>query len=118
MIKILFGTLLIFWGILDGLKYYIQGQKIRSHKSAKGQSRKFINIAVGSDMSRLIYGIFIGDIFIISTSIVALVCMLFMWEQIRRWYPYKMRGCANFKRPNIFLYTINSILPNRIRRRL
>lgn len=117
-LKQIFGILLVATGILDGWKYGLQGNKIRHNKSAKGMSRMFMNFALSQDITKLIYGIIIKDIYIIIISIVALVFMSYMWEQIRIYYPYKTRGLSNFHRPNILIYIWNSLLPNKIRRRL
>jgi len=117
-IKEFFGELLIITSIFDAFKYNLQARKIQKAKTARSMSRKFINFALINDFVKLGYGIIIHDWFIICSSILALICMIDLWWQIYWWYPYRMRGCSNFKRPNIFLYTINSILPNRIRKRL
>lgn len=118
LLKDLFGILLIFTGIGDAIKYSIQAKRIKKLQSAKAMSRKFINFALVNDFVRLEYGLIIQDLFIISSSILALICMVHLWWEIYWWYPYRMRGCPNFKRPNILFYIINSILPNRIRKRL
>jgi uncharacterized protein with PQ loop repeat len=117
-IKDVMGGLLIVTSIFDALKYSLQARKIQKAKSAKSMSRKFINFALLNDFVKLNYGFIISDIFIISSSILALVCMIDLFYQIYLWYPYRMRGCQHFKKPNILLYLINSILPNRIRKRL
>lgn len=117
-LKDIFGALLILTSIGDAIKYSIQARKIQREKTAKSMSRKFINFALTNNSVKLTYGFIITDWFIIISSILALICMIDLWWQIYWWYPYRMRGCSNFKRPNIILYIINSILPNRIRRRL
>lgn len=116
--KQIFGALLIFTSIFDAVKYSLQAHKIRKIKTAKAMSRKFINFALMNDIIKLLYGILIFDWYIIISSVLALVCMIDLFYTIYLWYPYRMRGCSNFKRPNIFLYTINSILPNTIRKKL
>jgi hypothetical protein len=113
-----FGILFIITGIFDAIKYVWNGKKIQLVGTAKGHSRKFINVAIINDIIRLLYGVVIKDIFIILTAIVALVCMGYLFYQIYKYYPYRMRGCGNFRRPNMFLYTLNSFMPNRIRKRL
>jgi uncharacterized protein with PQ loop repeat len=117
-LKDIFGGLLIITSIFDALKYSIQARKIQKEKTAKSMSRKFINFALINDFVKLNYGIIINDLFIVASSILALICMIDLWWQIYWWYPYRMRGCQNFKRPIILLYLLNSILPNRIRKRL
>jgi hypothetical protein len=118
LLKDVLGGLLIVTSIFDAIKYSLQARKIQHEKTARSMSRKFINFALTNDFVKLAYGITIGDLFIIISSILALICMLDLWWQIYWFYPYRMRGCQNFKRPNFLLYTINSILPNSIRRKL
>jgi len=112
------GWLLIITGILDAYKYILQGRKISRNKSAKGISRMFMNYALSQDIIKLIYSIIIRDLYIFTISLLSLGSMIFMWEMIRKYYPYRCRGLCNFKRPNIFIYILNSLLPNRIRKRL
>lgn len=118
VIKNVVGILLVITGILDAYKYLLQGRKIQLRKSSKGMSRMFMNYALSQDIVKLIYAIIIQDLYIFTISVLALGCMLYMWEMVRQFYPYKMRGCYNFKRPNIFVYLINSLLPNKTRKKL
>ena len=118
IIKDIFGFLLIITGIFDALKYTIQANKIHTSKNAKSMSRRFINFALLNDFVKFGYGFIIKDIFIMGSSILALICMLHLWWEIYWWYPYRCRGLQNFKRPNILLYLWNSITPNSIRKRL
>jgi hypothetical protein len=118
ILKDILGGLLIITSIGDAIKYTIQANKISRAKTAKSMSRKFINLALTNDFVKLSYGFVINDLFIVASSILALICMTHLWFVIYWFYPYRMRGCQNFKRPNLLLYTINSILPNRIRKRL
>jgi len=118
LFKNLLGNLLIITSIFDAIKYTIQALKISKAKSAKNMSRRFINFAMMNDSVKLVYGVVIFDWYIIISSILAMICMLHLWWEISLYYPYKMRGCNNFSRPNILLYFINSLLPNRIRKRL
>jgi hypothetical protein len=118
LLKDIIGGLLIITSIFDAIKYSLQARKIQRAKTAKSMSRKFINFALINDFVKLGYGIVIHDLFIVFSAILALICMIDLWYQIYWWYPYRMRGCSNFKRPNILLYIINSILPNSIRKRL
>lgn len=113
-----FGWLLVFTGILDAAKYALQGYKISKAKSAKNFSRQFMNFALSNDLVKLAYGVIIQDFYIILTSILALVTMIYMWWQIYLHYPYRKRGLIHFKRPSIFIYIVNSLLPNRLRKRL
>lgn len=118
MLKDVLGGLLILTSIGDALKYSIQANKIKKAGTAKSMSRKFINLALMNDYVKLGYGIAIADYFIVASSILALICMTHLWWTIYWFYPFRMRGCINFRKPNIFYYIINSLIPNRIRRRL
>jgi len=118
MLKLFFGVSLIILGTLDGIKYYWFGQKIIKANSSKSYSRKGLNFAILNDIIRILYGIYILDWYIILSSLFASVTMIYCWWQIYLYYPYRYRNLLNFKRPGILLYTINSILPNKIRRRL
>ena len=114
------------WGIgllitrfCDGYKYHIEANAIRRAKTAKGHSRKFINIAWGSDVYMLVYLLNNNiDWFLITSFIIALFFMTEHWITVYKFYPFKMRGCYNFRKPNVFIYLLNSLLPNKIRRRL
>jgi hypothetical protein len=118
-IKNLFGFILMIWGYIDAIKYRDQTCKIRQVNTARGNSRKFINKAIGNDLFRLFYFFFVDrNFYVLITSILALICMIELWFTIYWFYPYKCRGLNGFKRPNIMLYFINSALPNRIRKRL
>jgi hypothetical protein len=117
-LKDLCGILLVITSVFDAIKYSLQASKIRHTKTAKSQSRKFINFAILNDVVKLIYGFVIMDWFIIISSLLAIGCMLDLWYTTYLYYPYKCRGLIGFKRPNLILYFINSILPNSIRKRL
>jgi uncharacterized protein with PQ loop repeat len=116
--KQIIGALLVFTSIFDALKYAVQANKIRKQKSAKGMSRRFTNWAISNDVVKLIYGIILIDVYIIVSSIMALGCMIYLWVETYFWYPYIHRGLSNFKRPNVILYLINSLIPNSLRKRL
>ena len=118
MFKIIIGVLLIVTGILDAYKYTFQANKIIKVKSAKSQSRKFINIAIINDLIRIIYCVVIQDVYLILVSSLAFFCMLYLFYITYRYYPYRRRGLNGFKRPSLLLYSINSMLPNKIRKRL
>jgi len=117
-LKDIFGGLLILTSIGDALKYTIQANKIRKTQTAKSMSRRFINLALLNDFVKLGYGFVIKDLFIITSSMLALVCMTDLFWQIYWWYPYRKRGLINFRRPSIFIYLINSLTPNNRRKRL
>jgi len=112
------GILLTITGIWDGYKYHWSAQAIRRTQTAKGQSRKFINAALSNDLIRIVYCILIFDWWLVASSLFALVFMVEHWWCVYRFYPYRCRGLYGFKRPNILLYLINSLLPNKIRKRL
>lgn len=119
MIKEMAGLIFIGWGVLDAVKYELQASKIRNVKSAKEHSRMFLNMAIGNDVYRLAYFWFINkDYYVLATAILAIIFMLDYWYQIYRFYPYRNRTKPNFKRPDIFTYVVNSLLPNHLRRHL
>jgi len=118
ILKDILGGLLIVTSIFDAIKYSLQAAKIRKTKTAKSQSRKFINFAILNDIVKLAYGFAIMDWFIIVSSLLAIGCMIDLWYTTYIFYPYKCRGLTGFKKPNIILYLINSLLPNSIRKRL
>jgi hypothetical protein len=117
-LKEIFGGALIFTSLFDAWKYIWQAKAIKKVGTAKGHSRKFLNAAIFNDIIKLCYGLIILDIFIIISSMLALVTMGYNFYIVYKFYPYKMRGCSNFKRPSILLYIINSLIPNSIRKRL
>ena len=118
LLKDIVGALLVITSIFDALKYSIQASKIRKTQSAKSQSRRFINWAIVNDIVKFSYGFIITDWFIVISSLLAIICMLDLWFTTYKYYPYRMRGCINFRKPSIFIYLINSIIPNRLRKRL
>jgi hypothetical protein len=115
----LWGIGLLITRFCDGYKYHIEANAIRRAKTAKGHSRKFINIAWGSDLYMLIYLLNNNiDWFMIISFIIALIFMTEHWITVYKFYPYKCRGLQGFKKPNLIIYLLNSLLPNKIRRRL
>jgi hypothetical protein len=118
-VKTVFGLIITFFGYLDAWKYYIEARKIAYVKSSRGHSRKFINIAIANDLIRLVYFLTIDrNLYLLISCLFALIFMGMMFWQIYLWYPYRKRGLNNFKRPNILIYTINSLMPNSLRKRL
>jgi len=117
-LKQILGVALIITSIFDAIKYQWNANAIKRVGTARGHSRKFINAAILNDTIKLFYAIVIKDIFIIGSSLLALYTMFYLFWTIYKYYPYRKRGLHNFKRPNIFLYTFNSLLPNYIRRKL
>lgn len=116
--KGIIGTLLIITGIFDAWKYIWESRKIKQVGTAKGHSRKFINMALTNDLVRIIYSIILWDYYLMFINAIALTCMINLWITIYRFYPYRCRGLMGFKKPNIILYLLNSIVPNKIRKRL
>lgn len=113
------GIILVITGILDAVKYHWEARKIAEVKTAKGHSRKFINAAVINDIVRVIYLIIHFDLYLLISSLVAIVFMLEMWWMIYIYYPYETYPRKKIvKRPNLFQYTINSLTPNKLRRHL
>jgi hypothetical protein len=114
----IFGVLLIATSILDALKYELEARRIIEAKTSKNRSRKFINWALLNDVIKFGYGIVILDFYIILTSVLSLITMCRMFYAQYLFYPYKYRGLTNFKRPSLFVYIINSWMPNSLRRKL
>lgn len=112
------GVMLAITGWYDAYKYHISAQAIRKAKSAKGHSRRFINHAINNDIWRIIHCFLLPDWWLVFSSIIALVFMIEHFYIHYLYYPYRMRGCPNFKRPNLWTYFINSLIPNRIRKKL
>jgi len=112
------GCLFLVTSLFDAWKYRWNAAKIRSVRTAKGHSRQFINVALLNDAVRLFYGISVVDWYLVVSSILALVCMAELFWTIYIFYPYKYRNLSHFKRPNLFVYFINSILPNSISKKL
>jgi hypothetical protein len=117
-IKNIVGVALILAGLLDAWKYVWHIQAIKKVHSSKGHSRKFANAAIAQDLVKLVYGTVIQDIFIVSSTVLALITMSMYFYTIYKYYPYRNRNKHNFKKPSLLEYTINSLLPNKIRRKL
>jgi len=115
----LWGIGLLFVRFLDGYKYHIESAALRRTKVAQGRSRRFINYAWSADAYMICY-VFIHktDWYMIVSFVMALCFMTEYWITLYNKYPYRMRGMTNFKKPNILIYFINSLLPNRLRKRL
>ena len=94
------GILVAISGWFDAYKYHVSAQAIRRIKSAKGRSRRFINYALINDIIRIIHCLLLPDWWLVISSFIALVFMLEHFYMQYLFYPYRMRGCANFKRPN------------------
>ena len=119
MIHLIFGILLTITGLLDAIKYYWEGKKIREVGTSRGHSRKFINAAIANDLVRIFYFIVISkDWYLIVSAGVAIFCMFYQFWTIYIYYPYRYRGLQNFKRPSLYVFVLNSLIPNKYRRRL
>lgn len=118
------GFLMIYTGWLDAYKYHVSATTIRKVKTARGHSRRFINYALINDIIKIIYlglsAIVFGriDWFLIVCCIFAIIFMIEHWCTVYVYYPYRRRGLIGFKKPNLYIYFLNSILPNKIRKRL
>ena len=119
MILNLWGIGLLIARFLDAWKYLIQSNKIAKVKLSRGHSRDFGNIALGIDIFMLLYFIFNNfDVYMIISNIVMILFVGKYWFTLYWYYPYRMRGCPNFKRPNLLVYFINSIQMDKYRKRL
>jgi len=117
--NVILSLLFIHAGWIDARKYLIQTKKIKEQNTSKGISRRFTNDALYADFIKLIYVIkIVQDLYIITTTILALTCVGIMWYYQYLTYPFRMRGCPNFKRPSVYSYFINSLLSNETRKRL
>lgn len=115
----LWGIGLIIARFYDGYKYFVQSRKIKELKSAKGHSRDFGNIALLIDGFMLGYFIFKNlDLYMIISTIIIILFVIEYWITVYRYYPYRMRGCSNFKKPNIWQYFLNSIQSDKYRKHL
>lgn len=116
------GGILALWGLCDGVKYSIAARKIRDYKTSVGHSRKFIELAIGNDLYRVFYFIFIDqNVYLFIASILALLFMLDMLWAMYIYYPYQTyprRIVKRAKRPNIFVYLHNAWLSNKVRKAL
>jgi hypothetical protein len=112
------GIGLVITGILDGWKYHWLAVAIRKAGTAKGQSRKFVNAALLKDVWFLIYLALKPDWYIILMTFIGFVFTIELLITVYNFYPYRYRNLNNFKKPSFFTYFINSIISNKIRKRL
>jgi hypothetical protein len=117
MIEIL-GVVLICSGLINGIRYRWSALKIKEIGIARGHSRKSMNTAIFDDTVKLLYGAIRMDLYLVGSATAALTFMIYKWCIIYLYYPYRGRGLINFKRPSVIHYLINSIIPNKYRRRL
>jgi hypothetical protein len=119
MIHTVFGILLTITGFFDAIKYAWEAKKIREVGTARGHSRKFINAAIINDVVRIVYFVLISkDWYLIISAGIAIFCMFYQFWTIYIYYPYRYRGLQNFKRPSLYVFILNSLIPNKYRRRL
>jgi hypothetical protein len=117
-LKEVLGLILIISGLCNGVRYHWSASSIRSAGTAKGHSRKSMNTGMADDFIRFLYGFAALDLFIIISAFICLIFMVEKWYIIYLLYPYKKRGLLNFKRPGLWKYFINSLIPNHKRPRL
>lgn len=118
IIGIILGYLLIIFGLLDGTKYISFGHKIRKVKSSKAYSRKGMNFAWINCFVTVLYGVYIMDNYLAWSRIFILLAITYCWVEIYNFYNFRNRGLIHFKKPSIWVYLCNSMLPNRYRRHL
>ena len=118
IILIILSILVTVAGILDGYKYKYQTYKIRQYKTARSQSRMFVNIAIFNAMSRTAFCIFVGQYLLALISIFATYFIIELFWTTYVYYPFRKRSQFGFKKPNIIVYFFNSLVPNQLRRRL
>ena len=110
---------LLIMSILDSYKYKLISNKISKLKSSKEHSRTFLNVSIGYRVLLLAYSFFVlKDWVLIWSCIIALYTLVEAFYTMFQHYPYKTRKLKNFKRPSLWKYTINSLIPNHIRKRL
>lgn len=118
ILLILLGYLIVIFGLLDGFKYHWLASSIRKAKIAKGQSRKFVNVALGKDIIVLTYLCFHPDKYLFFMTFIGFIFTIELLITIYLLYPYRNRGLNHFKRPSFIKYFWNSLLPNKKRKHL
>lgn len=118
--KTIAGVLLTILGFMDAYKYHLEAQKIRECRTSKSISRKFINIALGTDLYRILYFIvFDQNIYLLLSGIFALIFMAEMWWMVYIYYDYRTYPKkVVIKRPDVWSYFTNSLAANKGRKRL
>lgn len=105
--------------IADSYKYKFLSNKISRLKSSREVSRKFINISIFYRVFLLLYSyLILEDWMMIWSCFIALYTLAEAFYYVYLYYPYKNRKKKGFKRPSLKTYAWNSLLPNRIRKRL
>ena len=115
----IFGWLLIYIRFVDGWTYKILADKIKKVGLANGHSRKAANLHILINLWMVLYFIFhTHDIYMAIAMAINTGFVVYYWNIIRIFYPYKFRGLTNFKKPSLIKYTINSLMPNKFRKKL
>jgi len=110
---------LFIMGIWDAYKYKLMSNKIAKLKSSKEHSRTFLNGSIFYRILLWLYAWLVLDDWVLTwTCTFALYTLLEAFYTMYNHYPYKTRGFSNFKRPSLWVYTINSLIPNKWRKRL
>ena len=110
--------LLIWAGIADAYKYGRLRQKIVRIKSSRSVSRMFSLIAIICDIIFVLYVLIIKDPFLIFVRGLALYTTVDLYYHVYLYYPFKTRNLNNFKRPNLWIFLLNTLEPNSTRQRL
>jgi len=117
-ILITLSILLVVIGIFDSYKYKLQTRKIRQYRTARSQSRMFVNISLANSIIRTVFCIYVAQYLLAVVSLIGAFFIAELFFTIYIFYPYRKRSQFGFKKPNIIIYMINSFLPNSARRRL
>lgn len=118
LVEILRWSLLIM-SILDSYKYKLISNKIARLKSSREHSRTFLNVSLIYRLLLLTYSFFILKDWVINVScLVALYTLGEAFMTMYNHYPYHKRGLKNFKKPSLWCYIINSLIPNHLRKHL
>ena len=110
--------LLIWAGFADAYKYSRLRQKIVRVKSSRSVSRMFSLIAIICDIIFVLYVLIIKDPFLIFVRGLALYTTVDLYYHVYLYYPFKTRNLNNFKRPNLWIFLLNTLEPNSTRQRL
>jgi hypothetical protein len=117
-ILVIFRFLVLVTGFVDAIKYKIETNKIKKNQSSRNVSRLFTVLAIICDIILLGYVILIKEptLFIVRLMSLYFMCELYWWQYI--YYPYKCKGLNGWKRPNLWKFLVNSLQPNKTRKRL
>jgi hypothetical protein len=111
--------LVLLSGIMDSWKYKLLSNKISRLKTSREHSRTFLNISIFNRFFLLLYSYFVLNDWVVTwCCIIALYTLVEAFLTIYKYYPYKKRGLKNFRKPSLWKYTLNSLIPNQIRKKL